>query len=463
MLTLDARSDMSGQGDPKKAREALDDLFPTILSASGTLSFDVVVHEKSTRPFYDYIRQGLSDHVPGGIPKQWYQSKERTVEAVAEQPVIAGRSGDLDFYLSQRNSPALFGLGLVDQISRGMLAKLEKSQAIRTKGEITGRLGIGMFGWRAQTTTLDGFVRGACAGELGLQLQGTLQPQDVADTTYVSYGTDLNESQVHALTRFVRSLPAPVESLSSAHGPDPRKGKRVFKSIGCNICHVEIVRPAKGVYSDFLLHDMGILLQAPSPAPMSRLTQQVTLPKFSADNSSLQQEMFGRRPTAGYYGSLNPPAPYPLARPAQPRFPRGKLPQSALKTSFTAEVTWDQLQREWRTPPLWGVADSAPYMHDGRAATLDAAIRWHGGEASQVTSRYRSLPKDTQQELVAFLKSLRSPVHQSVPAKMLATDDSVSQERLQQMAARVSLFDCPQCHHTDGHLRGSCRKWILAR
>jgi len=24
---------------------------------------------------------------------------------------------------------------------------------------------------------------------------------------------------------------------------------------------------------------------------------------------------------------------------------------------------------EWRTPPLWGVADSAPYLHDGRAAT----------------------------------------------------------------------------------------------
>ena len=29
---------------------------------------------------------------------------------------------------------------------------------------------------------------------------------------------------------------------------------------------------------------------------------------------------------------------------------------------------------EWRTPPLWGVADSAPYLHDGRAATLEAAI-----------------------------------------------------------------------------------------
>ena len=34
---------------------------------------------------------------------------------------------------------------------------------------------------------------------------------------------------------------------------------------------------------------------------------------------------------------------------------------------------------EWRTPPLWGVADSAPYMHDGRANTLSDAIELHGG------------------------------------------------------------------------------------
>ena len=36
---------------------------------------------------------------------------------------------------------------------------------------------------------------------------------------------------------------------------------------------------------------------------------------------------------------------------------------------------------EWRTPPLWGVADSAPYMHDGRAPTLADAVKLHGGQA----------------------------------------------------------------------------------
>ena len=43
--------------------------------------------------------------------------------------------------------------------------------------------------------------------------------------------------------------------------------------------------------------------------------------------------------------------------------------------------TRTNLAQEWRTPPLWGVADSPPYLHDGRAYTLEDAIRLHDGEA----------------------------------------------------------------------------------
>ena len=39
--------------------------------------------------------------------------------------------------------------------------------------------------------------------------------------------------------------------------------------------------------------------------------------------------------------------------------------------------------REFRTQPLWGIAAVAPHLHDGRAATLDEAILWHGGEAGK--------------------------------------------------------------------------------
>jgi CxxC motif-containing protein (DUF1111 family) len=64
---------------------------------------------------------------------------------------------------------------------------------------------------------------------------------------------------------------------------------------------------------------------------------------------------------------------------------------------------------EWRTPPLWGVARSAPYLHDGRAPTLDIAIRLHGGEATRAADRYAALRDPERDDLLAFLESLGEP------------------------------------------------------
>ena len=64
---------------------------------------------------------------------------------------------------------------------------------------------------------------------------------------------------------------------------------------------------------------------------------------------------------------------------------------------------------EWRTPPLWGVADSAPYLHDGRAATLEEAIRLHGGQGRDAALAFGALGRDDQANLIAFLKALRAP------------------------------------------------------
>ena len=66
-------------------------------------------------------------------------------------------------------------------------------------------------------------------------------------------------------------------------------------------------------------------------------------------------------------------------------------------------------EEEWRTPPLWGLRDSAPYLHDGRANTVDEAIRLHGGEATAAAQRYRQLPARDQAQLQTFLLSLAAP------------------------------------------------------
>lgn len=62
--------------------------------------------------------------------------------------------------------------------------------------------------------------------------------------------------------------------------------------------------------------------------------------------------------------------------------------------------------REFRTPPLWGLADSAPYMHDGRSSTVEEAIAAHEGEAQSVVSAYEALSLQDKTALLAFLNSL---------------------------------------------------------
>jgi CxxC motif-containing protein (DUF1111 family) len=62
------------------------------------------------------------------------------------------------------------------------------------------------------------------------------------------------------------------------------------------------------------------------------------------------------------------------------------------------------------TRPLWGLAETAPFLHDGRAATLHDAIRWHGGEAEASRDAYLALDEDDRRSLEVFLLSLtRAP------------------------------------------------------
>jgi CxxC motif-containing protein (DUF1111 family) len=63
---------------------------------------------------------------------------------------------------------------------------------------------------------------------------------------------------------------------------------------------------------------------------------------------------------------------------------------------------------QWRTAPLLALAPhpGRRYLHDGRARTLDAAIRAHGGEAAGAAAAYGALDATAQARLVAFLERL---------------------------------------------------------
>ena len=72
-----------------------------------------------------------------------------------------------------------------------------------------------------------------------------------------------------------------------------------------------------------------------------------------------------------------------------------------------------RLDQMFTTARLWGVADSAPYMHDGRALTLNSAILMHGGEAQASRDAYDAAPVEGQAEVIRFLQSLRSPIEEA--------------------------------------------------
>ena len=62
--------------------------------------------------------------------------------------------------------------------------------------------------------------------------------------------------------------------------------------------------------------------------------------------------------------------------------------------------------REMRTAPLWGLRASAPYLHDGRARTVDEAIAAHDGEAKVSRDRYLKLTPAQKKQLADFLMTL---------------------------------------------------------
>jgi hypothetical protein len=71
--------------------------------------------------------------------------------------------------------------------------------------------------------------------------------------------------------------------------------------------------------------------------------------------------------------------------------------------------------RVFLTRPLWGLAETAPYLHDGRAPTIDDAIVLHGGEATAARDAYLALDDTARASVRVFLASLSSEPKLFVP------------------------------------------------
>ena len=100
----------------------------------------------------------------------------------------------------------------------------------------------------------------------------------------------------------------------------------------------------------------------------------------------------------------------PLRRPAERRF-RVQGIFTDFKRHDLGPNFWERnfdgtLQHEFMTEPLWGVATTAPYGHDGRSVNLREVILRHGGEAQDARDAFAALSDERQRQLLEFLETL---------------------------------------------------------
>ncbi|MFT7620048.1 MAG: hypothetical protein ACI97A_003705 [Planctomycetota bacterium] len=308
-------------------------------------------------------------------------------------------NGFADFNGRFINPPFLFGAAGIEAVGKEMTSDLlaHKQQAflnpntvvsLDTKGVNFGSIShdgadfdtsnvegvehdlvVRPFGRKGENFTTRDFDRGA------MQFHFGMQPVEVvgagADTDNDGTTDEVMIGEMSALHVFANLQKKPVFRPRPGAG----FGFLLFNQVGCADCHKPILTTESKNHT-FSFPDVA-------DDPSANIYASVDLRS--------KPMRFARYPGGGV-------ALFPFAD--LKRHDMGP----ALAESFGAPN-----DAEFTTARLWGIADTSPYMHDGRALSLAEAIDMHGGEAAQVRTNFTSLSSTDQVLLLAFLRSLRTP------------------------------------------------------
>ena len=270
--------------------------------------------------------------------------------------------------IAHRNPLPFFGVGLIAELyESSILAHADEDDA---DGDgISGRPNydrgfVGRFGRKSQTVSIEGFIRGPLNNHLGI----TSDPlsEDQKDALPVPSGSIPEDEEDEAMRAGFRQASAPDEPLTDED---------------------EIDDPELSPADLYDLVAFSMLLAAPQPEELG------------------EQGLRGRDQFEAI-GCADCHVPTLEG-------PRGLVPlYSDLLLHDMGEAMADGIQQglatasEFRTQPLWGVIATGPYLHDGRADTVDDAIRFHGGEGQAARDRYVALGEGARADLLEFLASL---------------------------------------------------------
>jgi CxxC motif-containing protein (DUF1111 family) len=257
------------------------------------------------------------------------------------------------------------------------------------------------FGHKGRHASLEPLVDEALQLHHGLQSEGRLEvyDEDGRREEFLGPGgpfdrdddglqAELSRGHSLLLASYLTMLGVPSQRLPS----DPRlallvaHGERVFERAGCGGCHRQSLRfygyqvPLQGVGESELSYEIDLEMFGRDPVPAV-----VDFGEPAEGESAAGTAL--RAFTDLQRHDMGPE----LAEPFPERLPDGlsEVPGSV-----------------WQTRPLWGLADTAPYLHDGRAGDVDEAIRAHGGEGTAARDAYASASEHDRGALRAFLATL---------------------------------------------------------
>lgn len=291
------------------------------------------------------------------------------------------------------------------------------------------------IGWKGDVTTVRGPVVGASAGLMGMLAEELLwfpPPGREYDPDPDGDGVarELSVGDITAMTIYTAGQETPqslerLAELGMVAAPDEptrakiERGRAAFEEVGCAQCHVPELRLDDTVFEEPTLRGNGnyynqrLAERDPGYDPARPVRFDILLdaepPRAEAhpDGGAIIR-MYGdlRRHHMGRH----------LADLAgtEPSFTANFVPVLANGEPSLVAVT------AFLTPELWGVGNTGPWLHDGRAGTLEEAILLHGeddppasgdpgrSEAQESRDAFAALPEEQRRALVTFLLSLRT-------------------------------------------------------
>ena len=262
-----------------------------------------VVHQKAVAPEF----QETLDQVHTVLPHA--PSIPLSVLTDRKQPLLT------EVVVTQRNTPALFGDGLIDAIPDETLIaqQREHSTAARLVGlsaardaKVRGRVArladgrIGRFGWKLEFASLNDFVKAACANELGLANPDRPQATPLGHLAYKGKGIDLTDEQCVLMADFIRASPLRRDlAVRLRHeAAMAGRGRSCSRRSAAPTATPETsARPWEST-SDLLLHDMGIELEASTGYRQLDCNVLIPLPNVPNDKFSVHASS-RRRPSGG--------------------------------------------------------------------------------------------------------------------------------------------------------------------